>query len=107
MCLLRFGRIADEAKATGSRKAHTVLLIEAFAEFNKHEENRSLRVLTDEIAAIRFLASMDDTFLRELKLIWGTERPQYTAIPMCLLGGKWLQPEELSSVPVPQLCHIY
>jgi hypothetical protein len=92
---------------TGSRKSRNVLLIEAIAEFNKHEENKSLRVITDELAAIRFLANMDEPFLQELKVIWGTERPQHTAIPMNLLGEKWLQPEEMSSVPVPQLCHIH
>ena len=89
----------------GSRKARTVLLQEAISEFNKNEENKSLKVLTDELAAIKFLAAMEEPFLQELKLIWGTERPQYTAIPMSLLGEKWLQPDELSSMPVPQLCH--
>ena len=89
----------------GSRKSRAVLLQEAISEFNKHEENKNLKVLTDELAAIKFLAAMEEPFLQELKVIWGTERPQYTAVPMNLLGEKWLQPDELSSVPVPQLCH--
>ena len=77
------------------------MLAESILDFNKFEENRALRVHTDELAAIKFLAGMDENFLSELKLIWGTERPQWTAVPMNLLGEKWLQPEELSSLPVP------
>ena len=85
----------------GSRKTSRILLTESILDFNKIEENKALRVHTDELNAIKFLANMNENFLSELKLIWGTERPQWTAVPMNLLGEKWLQPEELSSLPVP------
>ena len=77
------------------------MLTESIVDFNKIEENKALRVHTDELSAIKFLANMDENFLSELKLIWGTERPQWTAVPMNLLGEKWPQPEKMSSLPVP------
>ncbi len=86
--------MAQEAKTAGTRKNYQQLLMDAITEYNRLEENRALRVQTDEIAAIKFLAGRSAEFIKQLKMIWGNHRPQHTAIPMNLLGEKWLQPEE-------------
>ena len=84
----------EEMKATGTRKSRITLLSEAIASFNKREENRQYRIQTDEALAIKFMSARTEPFLRELKIIWGSERPQFTALPLGLLNDKWLQQEE-------------
>jgi predicted nucleotidyltransferase len=91
--------VVDEAKAAGTRKGSHVLLMEGIADFNREEDNRQYRIQTDEISAIKFMSSRSPEFLKQLKMIWGTQRPQFTAIPMNVLSEKWLQPEE----PLPAL----
>ena len=84
------------ARATLSRRSKEDLLKTAISEFNNNEQS-AFRINAEEIAGIVFISSRTPLFLRRLKIIWGSEKPQHTAMPLQLLGSAWLSP----SYPLP------
>ncbi len=100
----RFKRAAAEAKAKGSRKSEEELITQLAQKYNAEEPE--LKLKTDEMYALKFLSRRSDEFLAVLSLIWGQERPEFTAAPLSIFCEKWLQEEEPLAVSGPQLsCH--
>ena len=88
--LFMFLRIVKVRAAT-SRKSKQELLRSAIKEYNDHVVAH-LRLGADEIDTIEFLAQRSPLFQRRVKLAWGPEKPQYTAMPMSLVASHFLKP---------------
>jgi hypothetical protein len=85
-----------QARAVSSRQGHDALLKTAIAEFNNQEQS-AFRINPEEVSGIVFISLRTPIFIRRLKIIWGSEKPQHTAMPLQLLGSAWLSP----SYPLP------
>lgn len=101
--LFVFERVVQGEVVSGSRKSRGTLLQEALNDYNKQERVRTLRIYNDELTAIRFLSERTSAFRDLLKVVWGAERPQYTAMPMNLLASDWLQESAALPVPTPHV----
>jgi len=82
MMLFAFQRAVQEILAGGTRKSRQQALLDIIKDYNKSEKERSYKINTDEISAIRFLSLRDDEFLGHLRVIWGADRIGSTAVPM-------------------------
>ena len=104
--LFAFARLVV-AEQSGSRKSKGQILNEVLLEYNRRETVRSLKIHSDELACIRFLAERSEEFRNLVKLMWGVERPANTALPMCVLAADWLQEGAPLPVSCTQFVHIY
>ena len=77
----RFDRIVTQKQNLGSRKTRHDLLQEAISKHNKQAVGKA-RVNPDEISALYVFDQAPQSVRRLLKVIWGTEAPQYTAITL-------------------------
>lgn len=48
------------------------------------------KINTDEIAIMKLLASADESFIRRLRIIWGTSKMSMTSCPLNLMASPWL-----------------
>lgn len=93
----RFQRVVDAEHALRARKNKRQLLDEAITNFNRKESHRLFKINTEETAAIKFLAERSPVFCKRVKLAWGVERPEFSALPLTLLGKDFLK----ASTPLP------
>jgi hypothetical protein len=68
--------------------------------YNTKASVRSHKINGDEMQAVKFLAEQDETFVRRLKSIWGTEKLQHTSMPLSLLCSNFLS--DASELPIAQ-----
>jgi hypothetical protein len=71
----------------------TLVIVEVCA-LSAGTSQRKLHLLTFtaclQAAALKFLAARHDAVIREMKMAWSTQKPQYSAIPIALLGQLFL-----------------
>ena len=89
--------MVDAERVLRARKNKRQLLDEAITNFNKKESHRLFKINTEEAAAIKFLAERSPVFCKRVKLAWGVERPEFSAVPLTLLGKGLLK----ASTPLP------
>ena len=95
--LFAFTRLVA-AELLGTRKSKAQVLSEVLGDYNRRELVRSLKINSDEVTAIKFLSERSEEFRSLVKLMWGVERPVYTALPMNVLAAEYLQ--EAALLPV-------
>ena len=96
ICTLRFEKIVTKKLASGSRKTRADLLQESIYRHNKQAVNKA-RIMPDEVTALYVYDAAPPDIRRMLKVIWGTEVPAHTAVPLHLLSGNfWLPKKSLS-----------
>lgn len=93
-----FSMPVELAKAAGTRKSTKMLLQEALNQFNSAEALSKRRLSAEEQGATVFLHGRSKEFRRLMKMVWGQERPEHTAVPVNLLNSKFLLEE--SPLPV-------
>ena len=69
----------------GSRKLRKDVMQEAINRRNRSTVSKS-RINPDEIAAIQVYDLAPPTVRRMLKLVWGTEAPHHTAVPLSCIA---------------------
>lgn len=87
----------------GRRKPRRQLLDEAITNFNKKESHRLFKINSEEIAAIKFLSERSKAFCNKVKLAWGVERPEFSAVTLTLLSQSFLRGTTPLPVPGAQL----
>lgn len=86
-----FGRIVDNKKRT-SRKSAPEILNDIVKAHQKAESVVRARLLTDEIRGLKILARQTERFKHRLAAIWGSDKFQYTAVPLDLIASNFLDP---------------
>ena len=61
-----------------------------FKDHNKRESIARARLVTDEIRGLKILCRQSDHFKCRLAAIWGTDKFQYTAVPLGLIASNVL-----------------
>ncbi len=92
----------NAAVEAGTRRSRPQVLGDVLREFNSKVVVAKNRISTEEVEIIKFLADRSPDFLSRLKVVWGQEKPQYTAAPMNLLSSPFLQPGVQLPVLGPQ-----
>jgi hypothetical protein len=89
-------KVADQLISTkkSGRKSKQELIVEQILNHNKKETVRSSRIKTDEIAALKNVVVMSDWAQRRLKVIWQSQLPPYSSVPITLLASRFLSPTQ-------------
>lgn len=88
--LYSFRRLVEN-RSLSSRLSKDALMRTCLVEYNKSQVAH-VRINSDETTCIIFLMARTPLFIRRVKVMWGVEAPQYTALPLSLLGCAWLSP---------------
>ena len=80
------------------RKSKRELVLEQVIAHNAREKVRQSKIKTDEIAAMKHVMEMSETFQRRMKIIYQVQSPQYTSCPTSLLAMKMLSSSTEPSV---------
>jgi hypothetical protein len=93
---ISYSKVADQLISTkkAGRKSRQELIVEQIVNHNKKETVRSSRIKTDEIAALKNVVVMSDWAQRRLKVIWQSQLPPYSSVPITLLASKFLNPTQ-------------
>jgi hypothetical protein len=93
---ISYSRVADQLISTkkSGRKSRQELIVEQIVNHNKKETVRSSRIKTDEIAALKNVVLMSDWAQRCLKVIWQSQLPPYSSVPITLLASRFLNPAQ-------------
>jgi hypothetical protein len=94
-CLAAF---AHGVRHSASHKAGVQILMDVIKDHNKRESTTRARLVTDEIRGLRILSRQSAIFRQQLAAIWGTDKFQYTAVPLDLIASSFLDPA--SELPV-------
>ena len=91
---ISYSKVADQLITTkkAGRKSRAELIVDQILNHNKKETVRSSRIKTDEIAALKNVVVMSDWAQRRLKVIWQSQLPPYSSVPISLLASKFLSP---------------
>ncbi len=65
---------------------------------NKRESQSRARLLTGEIRGLKILSRQSEPFKQRLAAIWGTDKFQYTAVPLDLIASNFL--DHAAELPV-------
>ena len=76
------------------RKSRSELVVEQIVNHNKKEAVRSSKIKTDEIAALKNVVVMSRWAQRRLRVIWQSQLPPFSSIPITLLASKFLNPAQ-------------
>ena len=96
LLVLRFDRIVAQKLALGSRKLRKDLLQEAIYKHNKGTVGKS-KIFPHEIDAIYVYDQAPPSLRRLLKVIWGTEAPQYTAVTLSCISLPLFSPQKANT----------
>eukprot|EP00435_Cladocopium_sp_Y103_P034704 s1605_g9.t1 len=89
---MRFDRIVRKKLEAGSRKLRKDLLTECVSKHNRQAVGKA-KLSNDEVHAIYMFDQASDQARRLLKLLWGTEQPSYTALPLSTLAMPFWVPK--------------
>ena len=90
--LLSSGGFAHGVRCIASHKASFQILQDVIKDHNKRESTTRARLVTDEIRGLKILSRQSAIFKRQLAAIWGTDKFQYTAVPLDLIASSFLDP---------------
>ena len=97
MMQLRFDAIVNQKVAAGARKVRQDLFAETINKHNRQAVGKA-KIYADEVVALQVYDSAPEEFRRMLKLIWGTDIPANTAIPLSAFSaGYWTSKKSLSA----------
>ena len=83
--------------SAGSRKVRQDLFAEAIGKHNRVATGKA-KINPDETSALYFFDQAPASIRRALKIIWGTEAPQHTAVPLSLIAQPfWFPKKSLSN----------
>ena len=93
---ISYSRVADQlvAMKNAGRKSRSELIVDPIVNHNKKETVRSSRIKTDEIAALKNVVVMSRWAQRRLRVIWQSQLPPFSSIPITLLASKFLNPAQ-------------
>ena len=96
-----FGRVVTARKGQGTRLTEYQLLKDVMLDHNRAEPISKRRVNQDEMNASLFLSQRSPEYMDVLKLIWGQEKPQFTALPVRHLVQPYLLTSPVTAAENP------
>ncbi|CAL1141367.1 unnamed protein product [Cladocopium goreaui] len=93
-------KVVCHKQKMGSRKARQDLFQESVTKHNRTAVGKA-KLNTQEVQALYFYDQAPATIQRMLKLIWGTQNPSQTAVPLTLVGRDFLLPKKSMSSKFP------
>jgi hypothetical protein len=91
--LRALGHKVRQVAAANPRKAGKAVWDEVLSTYNKSEGVKNNRLNGDELNAVKLLNRASDAFLNHIRIIWGTDKLEWTAVPLNLIGAKFLREE--------------
>ena len=85
-----FNRIIEQRRLATTRKTNVELLNECIKVHQKMEKVARAKLTTDEIRGLKILSKQSNHFKQILASIWGTDKLQYTAVPLDLISSPFL-----------------
>ena len=90
---LRFSKIVQAKLDGGARRMRQDLLTDAVNKLNRQTVGKS-KLNPDEVSAIHFFDQAPASLQRLLKIVWGAEAPQHTAITLQCVSLPFLNPKK-------------
>ena len=88
--LFAMDRIIQQKVRQGSRKSYSDHLNECVKIHQQKERVSRAKLTTDEIRGLKIVSKLSDKFKTQLAAIWGTDKLQYTAVPLDLIASQFL-----------------
>ena len=93
-------KVVCHKQKMGSRKARQDLFQESVTKHNRTAVGKA-KLNAQEVQALYFYDQAPATIQRMLTLIWGTQNPSQTAVPLTLVGRDFLLPKKSMSSKFP------